>query len=99
EVARPPVRLQANSSTKLSLKATQTCIDEFLNDFQNRSTPSKGGDTTITAQLEKLSKALKEQRARNRKQEELHGDFENMSHNRAILTVSVQIRLVRVGCM
>ncbi|KAF8839379.1 hypothetical protein BDN67DRAFT_953611 [Paxillus ammoniavirescens] len=66
DIARPPVRLQANSSTSLSLKATQAHIDAFLNDFQSRSSPSKGGDATMTAQLDKLSKALKEQRARDR---------------------------------
>ncbi|KIJ65349.1 hypothetical protein HYDPIDRAFT_88303 [Hydnomerulius pinastri MD-312] len=67
DIARPPVRLQATSSVPLSLKAAQSRVDDFLSDFQSRSSPSKGGDTTITAQLEKLSKALKEQRARERK--------------------------------
>lgn len=63
---RPPVRIQANASLPLTLKSTQSHLDDFLIDFQTRSTPSKGGDTTITAQLEKLSKSLKEQRARER---------------------------------
>ncbi|KIK76048.1 hypothetical protein PAXRUDRAFT_171031 [Paxillus rubicundulus Ve08.2h10] len=67
DIAHPPVRLQANSSTPLSLKVAQARIDEFLNDFRSRSSPSKGGDATMTAQLDKLSKALKEQRARGRK--------------------------------
>lgn len=66
DTTRPPVRIQANASSSLSLKAAQSHVDEFLIDFQARSTPSKGGDTTITAQLEKLSKSLKEQRARER---------------------------------
>ncbi|KAH7910249.1 hypothetical protein BJ138DRAFT_132954 [Hygrophoropsis aurantiaca] len=67
DIAHSPVRLQAISSTPLSAKSAQSTIDNFLSDFQNRSTPSKGGDTTITAQLQKLSNALKEKRARDRK--------------------------------
>ena len=67
DATRPPVRVQANVSCPLSLKAAQSRVDEFLIDFQARSMPSKGGDTTITAQLEKLSKSLKEQRARARR--------------------------------
>lgn len=66
DVVRPPARVQANASSPLSLKAAQSHVDEFLIDFQARSIPSKGGDTTITAQLDKLSKSLKEQRARER---------------------------------
>ncbi|KAH7919446.1 hypothetical protein BV22DRAFT_1075223 [Leucogyrophana mollusca] len=71
DIAHPPARLQAISSTPLSSKSAQSTIDDFLSDFQSRSTPSKGGDTTITAQLQKLSKALKEKRTRDRK---LQGD-------------------------
>lgn len=66
DVARPPVRIQANASSPLSLKSAKSHVDEFLIDFQARSTPSEGNDTTITAQLEKLSRSLKEQRARER---------------------------------
>lgn len=62
---RPPVRIQANASSPLSLKVAQSRVDEFLVDFHTRSTPSKGGDSAITAQLEKLSASLKEQRARD----------------------------------
>ncbi|KAG9308040.1 hypothetical protein JVU11DRAFT_12607 [Chiua virens] len=64
--ARPPIRIRAISSSPLSLKVAQVNVDAFLNDFQARSMPSKGGDTTIIAQLEKLKKSLKEQRARER---------------------------------
>ena len=56
----PPVRLQAISSTTLSTKTVKGRVDDFLADFQNRSTPAKGGDTTVTAQLQKLSGALQE---------------------------------------
>lgn len=66
DFARPPVRIQANASSPLSLKAAQSHVDAFLIDYQTRSTPSKGGDTTITAQLDKLSRSLKEQRAQER---------------------------------
>ena len=56
---RPPVRLQAISSTGLSTKSVKASIDAFMADFQNRSTPVKG-DTTVTAQLQKLSDALQQ---------------------------------------
>ncbi|KAH7891004.1 hypothetical protein F5I97DRAFT_118058 [Phlebopus sp. FC_14] len=67
DIARPPARLQVHSSTPLSMKNAQAHVDDFLSDFRSRSTPSKGGDNTITAQLEKLGRALKEQRARERR--------------------------------
>lgn len=57
---RPPVRLQAISSTGLSTKGVKARVDDFLVDLQNRSTPSKGGDTAVTAQLQKLSDALQQ---------------------------------------
>jgi hypothetical protein len=58
ESIHPPVRLQALSSSTLSTKNVKARVDNFLADFQSRSTPGKGGDTTITAQLQKLSGAL-----------------------------------------
>lgn len=61
DIAHPPVRLQATSSIPISLKNALSRLDNFLSDFQARSTPSKGSDTSITAQLQKLSKALKEE--------------------------------------
>ena len=60
ESIHPPVRLQAISSSNLSTKSVKRHIDDFLSDFQNRSTPAKGGDTTVTAQLQKLSGALQQ---------------------------------------
>jgi len=60
ESVHPPVRLQAISSTTLSTRSVKTRVDDFLTDFQNRSTPAKGGDTTVTAQLQKLSEALQQ---------------------------------------
>ncbi|EGN96960.1 hypothetical protein SERLA73DRAFT_185219 [Serpula lacrymans var. lacrymans S7.3] len=70
ESLRPPVRLQAISATTISLKSANASVNDFLADFQSRSTPSKGGDTTITAQLQKLSDALQERRTRDRKMQE-----------------------------
>ena len=67
DIARPPVRIQANASSPLSFKAAQSHVDGFLIDFRARSGPSKGGDAAITAQLHKLSESLKEQRARERR--------------------------------
>lgn len=60
----PPVRLHSTSSQPLSMKAAQAHVDEFLSSLKVRSTPSK--DATVTSQLVKLSKALKEERARGR---------------------------------
>ena len=58
----PPVRLHAVSSEPLSMKAAHAHVDEFLSSLKMRSTL----DATVTAQLAKLSKALKEERARGR---------------------------------
>ncbi|KAI6041859.1 hypothetical protein EDC04DRAFT_2564946 [Pisolithus marmoratus] len=67
ETTRPPVRLQAISSKPLSLKDTQVHIDEFLSDLKSHNAFAKGLDSTTTSQLEKLSKALREERAREQK--------------------------------
>jgi hypothetical protein len=56
----PPVRFQAVSSTTLSTRNVKARIDNFLADFQSRTTPGKGGDTTVTVQLQKLSGALQQ---------------------------------------
>ena len=56
----PPVRLQAVSSTSLSTKNVKDRLRKFLEDFQNRSTPSSSGDSTVTAHLQKLSNALQD---------------------------------------
>ncbi|KAI6096895.1 hypothetical protein EDD16DRAFT_1499963 [Pisolithus croceorrhizus] len=68
DTARPPVRLQAISSKPLSLKDTQVHVDGFLSDLNSRNAFVKGLDSTTTSQLEKLSKALREERARERKE-------------------------------
>ncbi|KIM60126.1 hypothetical protein SCLCIDRAFT_1217152 [Scleroderma citrinum Foug A] len=66
DASTPPVRLHPTSSQPLSMKAAQAHVDEFLSSLKVRSTPSKGFDATVTSQLVKLSKALKEERARGR---------------------------------
>ncbi|KAI5980792.1 hypothetical protein EDD15DRAFT_2342820 [Pisolithus albus] len=68
DTARPPLRLQAISSKPLSLKDTQLHIDEFLRDLNSRNAFAKGLDSTTSSQLEKLGKALKEERVRERKE-------------------------------
>ncbi|KZT25317.1 hypothetical protein NEOLEDRAFT_1133687 [Neolentinus lepideus HHB14362 ss-1] len=58
----PPVRIQAASSMPISTEETQARLDQFLADFQNRSTASKAGDMTVTVQLQKLNEALRAER-------------------------------------
>ncbi|KAG2141862.1 hypothetical protein DEU56DRAFT_795229 [Suillus clintonianus] len=67
DIARPPVRLQAASSLPISSKQALSRVNKFLDDFQARSTPSKGSDTSITAQLQKLSKAIEQECIRQSK--------------------------------
>ena len=61
----PPVRLQATSATSISAKRVQKHLDNFLDDFQARSTASQGGNTAVTVQLQKLRDALQEERQSN----------------------------------
>jgi hypothetical protein len=67
DIAHPPVRLQAASSVSISSRHALARVNNFLDDFQARSTPSKGSDTSITAQLQKLSKALEQECIRQSK--------------------------------
>ncbi|KAG1738552.1 hypothetical protein EDB19DRAFT_897732 [Suillus lakei] len=67
DIAHPPVRLQAASSVPISSTHALSRVNNFLDDFQARSTPSKGSDTSITAQLQKLSKALEQECIRQSK--------------------------------
>lgn len=60
ESVHPPVRLQVVSSTSASTKNVKGRLHTFLENFQNRSTPSNSGDSTVTAHLQKLSNALQE---------------------------------------
>lgn len=58
---QPPVRIIPTSSTKLSPTQALDALDEFMADFQERSSPLKGGDNTVTVQLQKLSTALQQE--------------------------------------
>ena len=60
----PPVRLQALSSTLISTKNALSHLEDFLVDLEDRGTPSKGADTTVVAQLKKMSQALQQECAR-----------------------------------
>ncbi|KAI0057639.1 hypothetical protein BV25DRAFT_1762654, partial [Artomyces pyxidatus] len=62
----PPVRILTVSTKKLSTKAAHATLAQFLEDFQERSSTIKGGDNTVTVQLQKLSMALQEERRRRR---------------------------------
>jgi hypothetical protein len=60
----PPVRLQALSSSSIPKNTALARLDDFLDDFESRGTPSKAADTTVTAQLQKLSLVLHQECAR-----------------------------------
>ncbi len=62
----PPPRITATTSKVLSAKRAQIRLQAFLDEFENRNPPSKGGDKTVTAQLQKLNKALLEERQRQK---------------------------------
>ncbi|KAF7296678.1 hypothetical protein HMN09_01076600 [Mycena chlorophos] len=57
-----PLRVTPLSSRSLTTKGTQKGLELFLQDLQDRTTAAQGGQTTVTVQLEKLAKALKEER-------------------------------------
>ena len=63
----PPLRIQPVSATDISTKATRRRLEAFLYDFQARNTSAQGGNTAVTVQLQKLSYALKEERAFKKK--------------------------------
>ncbi|EIW75326.1 hypothetical protein CONPUDRAFT_85546 [Coniophora puteana RWD-64-598 SS2] len=63
----PPVRLQPLASRPLSEKHAQASIDAFLDSYYARGMQNGGSaDSTVTAQLQKLSAALKDGRAREK---------------------------------
>ncbi|KAA1470065.1 hypothetical protein DENSPDRAFT_749550, partial [Dentipellis sp. KUC8613] len=65
-VSTPPSRILVTSTKKLSTRAAHAALDDFLDDFQQRSSPLKGGDHTVTVQLQKLNQALQEERERKK---------------------------------
>ena len=62
----PQPRIIATSSKALSTKRAQLHLQAFLDEFETRNPPNKGGDKTVTAQLQKLNKALLEERLREK---------------------------------
>jgi len=62
----PPARILPVSTKKLSTRAAHARLDTFLADFEERSSPLKGGDNAVTAQLQKLASALREERHREK---------------------------------
>jgi len=58
----PPLRIQVTRSEALPPSAARTRLHDFLVDYENRRrTSSNGGDSTISAQLQKLTDALHEE--------------------------------------
>ncbi|KAI0078719.1 hypothetical protein K474DRAFT_1619039 [Panus rudis PR-1116 ss-1] len=58
----PPLRIQPYHVQNISASTAQARIANFLQDFQERSSPLSGGDATVPSQLSKLKDALKEER-------------------------------------
>lgn len=65
-VSDPPPRITTITSRNLSAKRAQSRIQAFLDDFENRNSALKGGNKTVTAQLQKLNQALLEERQRRK---------------------------------
>ncbi|KAH9964308.1 hypothetical protein BJV74DRAFT_786493 [Russula compacta] len=65
-VSDPPPRITTTTSRNLSAKRAQSRIQAFLDDFENRNSALKGGNKTVTAQLQKLNQALLEERQRRK---------------------------------
>ncbi|KAH9040315.1 hypothetical protein EDB83DRAFT_2228328 [Lactarius deliciosus] len=68
----PPPRITTTSTKVLSTKRAQIRLQAFLDEFEDRNPPSKGGDKTVTAQLQKLNEALLEERHRQKAAKKEH---------------------------
>jgi hypothetical protein len=66
DIINPPPRITATTSKNLSAKRAQTRLQAFLDDFENRNSALKGGDKTVTVQLQKLNRALLDERQRQK---------------------------------
>jgi len=69
-VSDPPRRITSIASKNISAKRAQIRIQAFLDDFENRNSTLKGGDKTVTVQLQKLNQALLDERHRRKTAEE-----------------------------
>ncbi|KAI0732182.1 hypothetical protein C8Q72DRAFT_969413 [Fomitopsis betulina] len=59
----PPLRLQALQTNRVSSSSTRARLQNFLAEYDDRRRlASHGGDSTIAAQLQKLTEALREER-------------------------------------
>lgn len=59
-------RITTISTKNTSAKRAHCRIQAFLDDFENRNSTLKGGDKTVTVQLQKLNQALLEERQRQK---------------------------------
>jgi hypothetical protein len=57
----PPIPIQPSSAKSISSKKVEKRLDQFLNNFEARTTAAQGGNTAVTVQLQKLKDALKEE--------------------------------------
>lgn len=55
--AHPPLRLTVDTFERASSKTIRSHLDAFLADYNMRMA-SKGGDTTVTTQVQKLRSSL-----------------------------------------
>ena len=62
----PPPCITPTTSKFLSTKRAQIRLKAFLDNFDNRNSVLKGGDKTVTVQLQKLNRALLEERQRQK---------------------------------
>ncbi|KAJ7579143.1 hypothetical protein C8J56DRAFT_964904 [Mycena floridula] len=60
----PPVRLQAREYQPISASKALKNVQQYLDDLERRTTAAQGGKTTATVQLQKLTEALKAEKAR-----------------------------------
>jgi hypothetical protein len=65
-VSDPPPRITTTTAKNISARRAQIRIQAFLDDFDDRNSALKGGDKTVTAQLQKLNQALFEERQRQK---------------------------------
>lgn len=64
----PPLRILVARAEGISAAAAQSRLHAFLNKYEDRRRlASNGGDSTISAQLEKLTDALNEEADARRK--------------------------------
>ena len=55
----PPLRIQPTTAKKIPAKSAQARVSQFLDDYQERHVLARTqGDSTVIAQLQKLSDAL-----------------------------------------